>query len=411
MAAKTKLELTWIGKENRPRLEPRILVEEPEFSHHASGRREGDIFDNVLIHGDNLLALRALESTHPEAIQAIYIDPPFNTGEAFEHYEDGVEHSLWLTLMRDRLSILHKLLHQTGTLFVHIDDNELAYLVAVADEIFGRKNRIAINSFKQSSVSGPKSRNPGVISIASYVIIYAKDKSSWKNHNTYRGIGRDARYNQFIRNFDDDYRNWQFIPLTAGVEQLSMKAFKKWEAEAGKNFEKEMESFVIRNRERVVQLVSVADKDVNADAREALSRSRHSGVVECSPRDNLDDYYFFNGKQIAFYKNKVREINGSLTTAERVSNIWDDLLSNNVHKEGNVRLPNGKKPEALLRRCISMSTDPGDLVLDSFLGSGTTCAVAHKMGRRWIGIELGAHAKTHCYPRLKSVVDGEDRSG
>jgi len=411
MAAKPKLELTWIGKNNRARLEPRIFIEEPEFSHYSSSRREGDIFENMLIHGDNLLALKALESTHSEAVQAVYIDPPFNTGEAFEHYDDGVEHSLWLTLMRDRLEILHKLLKPSGTMFVHIDDNELAYLITVADEIFGRKNRISICSFKQSSVSGPKSRNPGVISIASYIVIYAKDKPKWKNHNTYRAIGRDVRYGQFIRNYEENFRDWEFIPLSSGVEQITGKSFKVWESSSGKNFERDMERFVIANRHRIVQLVSVADKDVNADAREALSNSRTSGKVECSARVDLDDYYFFNGKQIVFYKNKVRNIDGNLTTVERVSNIWDDLLSNNVHKEGGVRLPNGKKPEALIRRCLMMSTDPGDLVLDSFLGSGTTCAVAHKMKRRWIGIELRDHAKTHCATRLESVVNGTDTSG
>ena len=411
MAAKTKLELTWLGKDSRPRLEPRILIEEPEFSYHAKARRDGDVFDNMLIHGDNLLALKALEDSYKESVQAIYIDPPFNTGEAFEHYDDGVEHSLWLSLMRDRIEILHKLLKPSGTFFVHIDDNELAYLIAVSDEIFGRKNRIAVLSFKQSSVSGPKARNPGVISIGSYLIIYAKNKSLWKNFNTYRATERDSRYSQFIENFEENFANWRFVPLSSGIEKLSGKPFKQWEREVGKNFEREMEKFVIENRHRVVQIVSVADKDVNAEARVALQKSRSSGVVEKSPRKDLEDYYFFNGKQVAFYKSKVRKIDGALTTAERVSNIWDDLLSNNVHKEGGVRLPNGKKPEALLRRCLMMSTEPGDLVLDSFLGSGTTCAVAHKMRRRWIGIELRDHAKTHCVPRLAAIIDGEDQSG
>lgn len=168
---------------------------------------------------------------------------------------------------------------------------------------------------------------------------------------------------------------------------------------------------MLQNRQRVVQLVSVADKDVNASAREALQRSRTSGQVECSPREDLEDYYFFNGKQIAFYKNKCREIDGQLTTCERVSNLWDDLLSNNVHKEGGVRLRKGKKPEALIKRCLEISTEPGDLVLDSFLGSGTTAAVAHKMRRQWIGVEIGEQADTHCAYRLTRVVDGQDNDG
>lgn len=408
---KTKLELTWPGKEERPRLEPRILLEHPDRSHHAAVKGEGDLFDNMLIKGDNLLALKALEASWASCVQCIYIDPPFNTGEAFEHYDDGLEHSMWLDLMYKRLRLLKELLHPSGTIFIHIDDNELGYLIAICDEIFGRKNRISVVSFKQSSVSGPKARNPGVVSIGSFILIYARDKSQWRNNNVYRAISRDVRYGQFIDNYESGYQSWKFIPLSRGVEIVTGVPYKAWEASAGKNLDKKLEDFVIRERHRVVQLVSVADKDVNEDARDKLRLSRDSDGVFCSPRDLADDYYFFNGKQIAFYKNKVRSVDGNLVTAERISNIWDDLLSNNVHKEGGVRLPNGKKPEALLKRCLELSTKEGDLVLDSFLGSGTTAAVAHKMRRRWIGIELGKQAEELCLPRLKGVVDGNDRDG
>lgn len=155
MAKKGKLELTWVGKEISPRLEPRILIEDPDKSHHAAIRHsDDDFFDNILIKGDNLLALKALEQEYSGRVQAIYIDPPFNTGEAFENYDDGLEHSYWLDLMHQRLQILRELLHKSGTLFVHIDDNELGYLIAVCDEIFGRSNRVSISTFKQSSVSG-----------------------------------------------------------------------------------------------------------------------------------------------------------------------------------------------------------------------------------------------------------------
>ena len=133
---KTRLELTWIGKENRPRLEPRILLEDPELSYSAKHRvSDEDLHDNMLIHGDNLLALKALEQRFAGKVKCVYIDPPFNTGQAFENYEDGVEHSLWLSLIRDRLQLIHTLLAPDGTLFVHIDDNEVAYLIVVLDEI------------------------------------------------------------------------------------------------------------------------------------------------------------------------------------------------------------------------------------------------------------------------------------
>jgi adenine-specific DNA-methyltransferase len=409
MTKKTKLELIWPGKDERPRLEPRILIEHPEMS-YASRDGEGTR-DNILIKGDNLLALKALQAEWSGAVQMVYIDPPFNTGEAFDDYDDGMEHSLWLDLMKRRLELLKDLLHASGTIFIHIDDNELGYLIAVADEIFGRRNRISVVSFKQSSVSGPKARNPGVVSIGNFVLVYARDKQKWKHKNVYRAIPRDPRYNQYIENYDDDYSEWRFIPLSRAIENSVGKPYREWERDAGRTVEKKIEDFVLRERHRVVQLVSVADADVNADARKELAASRRDPGVFCSPRDNAEDYYFQGGKQVAFYKNKVREIDGVLTTAERISNIWDDLLSNNVHKEGGVRLRNGKKPEALIKRCLELSTDVGDVVLDSFLGSGTTAAVAQKMRRRWIGVELGEQAATLCLPRLRRVVDGSDQDG
>src|SRR6266446_7684742 len=141
MNKKQKLELTWIGKENRPRLEPRILLEDPEKSYHAAQRvTDHDRFDNRLIFGDNLLALKALEQEFAGKIKCIYIDPPYNTGNAFEHYDDSVEHSLWLSLMRDRLELLRRLLHPKGFLCCHIDDSEGHYLKVLLDEVFGRTN-------------------------------------------------------------------------------------------------------------------------------------------------------------------------------------------------------------------------------------------------------------------------------
>ena len=137
-----RLELTWIGKDERPRLEPRILIEDAALSHHAAGRGPGDIFDNLLIQGDNLLALKALEQDYAGKVKCIYIDPPFNTGAAIEHYDDGLEHSVWLNLMLDRLRLLHTMLSDDGAMFVHLDDNEVDYCKAVLDELFQRHNFI-----------------------------------------------------------------------------------------------------------------------------------------------------------------------------------------------------------------------------------------------------------------------------
>lgn len=410
---KQRLELTWIGKDERPRLEPRILLEEDDKSYHAKARvTDHDIFDNLLIQGDNLLALKAIEQEFEGRIQAIYIDPPFNTGEALDNYDDGIEHSLWLDLMHKRLLILHRLLHASGTIFVHIDDNELGYLIALMDEVFGRNNRVAVVTFKQSSVSGPKARNPGVVSIANYLLIYTKNKMSWKNTNVYRPIERDSRYSKFIDNLEASPREWRFTSLKDAFCRSHGVTERELDCKFGARLEMYLEKFVLEHSDRVVRTARVADHDVNEDAREALRRSREEpNIVQHSSREGLDDFFFINGEQIAFYRNKARNIDGRYATSERISNLWDDILSNNLHKEGGVSFKKGKKPEALIKRCLELATSPGDLVLDSFLGSGTTAAVAHKMRRRWIGIELGEQALTHVVPRMRAVIDGDDRSG
>jgi adenine-specific DNA-methyltransferase len=215
MSNKQKLELTWVGKENRPRLEPRILIENSAKSYHAAERfTDNDIFDNVLIHGDNLLALKALEAEYAGKVKCVYIDPPFNTQQAFEHYDDGLEHSLWLSLIRDRIEIIHRLMASNGTMFIHIDDNELAYLTVITDEIFGRRNRISIATFKQGAATGHKSINPGLVSTSNFILIYAKDKSAWKPNRVFTArFERDKRYGQFIVNVSDPFADWRFCTL------------------------------------------------------------------------------------------------------------------------------------------------------------------------------------------------------
>ena len=266
---KQKLELTWIGKENRPRLEPRILLEDPEKSYHAPHRvTDKDIFDNRLIFGDNLLALKALEQEFAGKIKCIYIDPPFNTQQAFEHYDDGIEHSIWLTLMRDRIEILHSLLSVDGTFFIHIDDNELGYLIALADEIFGRKNRAYIVTFKQSSVSGPKSINPGLVTTSSFILVYAKDKSLWSPKKVYVSTKRDDRYSKYIENFQSQYSDWRLITLRqalANAEGITIRDLAtKYSKEA---LEERLEEFVLSAPDRVVRTARVAPKDIAETCR------------------------------------------------------------------------------------------------------------------------------------------------
>lgn len=412
MTKKTKLELTWIGKDQRPRLEPRVLLEDPEKSYHAQHKvTDNDQFDNRLIYGDNLLALKALEQEFAGKIKCIYIDPPFNTGQAFENYDDGLEHSIWLGLMHQRLSLLHRLLRQDGTLFVHIDDNQLGYLIVILDEIFGRNNRLYVVTFKQGSATGHKAINPGCVSTSNFVLIYAKDKSHWTPNRVFTERGRDTRYNQFLLNPHDDYRKWQTTTLTlayAKSEGIS-------EAEARKIARQcpgQLDEFVVNHAENVIRLARPDYNGVSAAARELIDESReHPDEVYHLERDSHSDIYLKGGERFLFYKGKMQDIDGRNVTAEPLTTIWDDILSNNLHKEGGVRFPKGKKPEHLVKRVLELCTEPNDWVLDSFAGSGTTGAVAHKMGRRWIMIELGEHCHTHIIPRLKRVVSGENDSG
>jgi adenine-specific DNA-methyltransferase len=173
MTAKQKLELTWIGKEHRPNLEPRILLEDPEKSYHAAHRvTENDCFDNRLIFGDNLLALKALEAEFAGKVKCVFIDPPYNTGSAFIHYDDGLEHSIWLSMMRDRLEIIRKLLSDDGSLWITIDDNEVHYLKILCDEIFGRE--CFVTSFIWKKVDSPNDNKVPITPDHEYILCFNK---------------------------------------------------------------------------------------------------------------------------------------------------------------------------------------------------------------------------------------------
>lgn len=199
--AKTKLELTWIGKENRPKLEPRILLEDLEKSYHAPHRvTDHDIFDNRLIFGDNLLALKALEQELLGKIKCIYIDPPYNTGSAFEHYDDGVEHSIWLSLMRDRMEIMNRLLAEDGSLWVSLDDNENHYFKVMMDEVFGRQNFVATIIWQKVFTVKNSARH--FSDMHDYIVVYAKDATKWQRNLLPRSEELDSTYS----NPDNDPR-------------------------------------------------------------------------------------------------------------------------------------------------------------------------------------------------------------
>ena len=355
--SKQKLELTWIGKEKRPKLEPRILLEVPEKSYHAKHRvTESDIFDNRLIFGDNLLALKALEQEFSGKVKCVYIDPPFNTQQAFEHYDDGYEHSIWLGLIRDRAEAIRRLMSDDGTLFVHIDDNELGYLIVLLDEVFGRANRVSVVSFKQGSATGHKSINPGVVSTTNFILIYAKNKSAWAPNRVFTARAeRDKRYGQFIENFDEPYATWRFTTLTKAFAHslgVSEKGIKKT---LGDEYEELLSDFVMKHAQQVVRLARPDYNAVSSEARGMIDQSKEQpDTVLLLERESHSNMYFTNGERILFYSDKLKLIDGQYVAGEPLTSLWDDILSNNLHNEGGVEFPKGKKPEALIKRCFDL---------------------------------------------------------
>lgn len=389
---KIKLELTWIGKENRPKLEPRILLEDREKSHHAPHRfTEHDIFDNRLIFGDNLLALKALEQEFANQIKCIYIDPPYNTGSAFAEYEDGLEHSLWLSMMSTRIELLHKLLSKSGSLWIQLDDNESHYCKAMLDEIFGRPQFIANVIWNKSYAV--RSNADFFSTSHEHLLVYCKDRASFR----IKGFSRTAEHEARFKNPDNDPRGpWQSVAFTISLVGGAR----------GRQFAKTGQS------ENIYEVTSPSGKTFLPPPNRCWARS--PGGFESLNRDQRL-YWGADGDRAPRLKMFLSESKDEVLP----TTLWADGEIFGFNQDGvrEVReLDLGEtfstpKPERLIEKVIHVSTDPGDLVLDSFLGSGTTAAVAHKMKRRWIGVEVGRQALTLCAPRLRKVIDGLDEGG
>jgi len=411
-----RLELTWIGKEDRPRLEPRILLEDSAQSYRSAVKHsENDLFDNRLIHGDNLLALKALEQEFAGRIKCIYIDPPFNTGQAFPEYNDGVEHSLWLSLMAVRLRHLHALLADNGALFVEIDDTESSYLQILLDEVFGRRNRILTVTVKRSAATGHKAINPTPVNVTEYIHIYAKDKASWRYKPTWVPRGDyDKAYKTRLVNPTAPFAEWTFEPLAAHVAAIcgfdDTRSAKRQLGAAG--FEAKFVEYALGHPSEVVRFAQPDYKAVSKAAQALIDQSKaRPGEVLRLEREGYSDMYFVDGNRVLFLVDKVEGEGNEAALVEPLTNWWDDIPWQGIAAEGGVTFPKNKKPEKLVKRILDMCTEPGDWVLDSVAGSGTTGAVAHKMRRRWIMVELGEHCESLIVPRMKHVIDGTDSTG
>ncbi|HBE77677.1 MAG TPA: site-specific DNA-methyltransferase [Firmicutes bacterium] len=372
-----RLELTWVGKENQPKLEPRILIEDPEKSY--GDKNTG----NMLIFGDNLLALKALEQDFAGKIKCIYIDPPYNTGNAFEHYDDGLEHSKWLNLMKPRIEMLRRLLNSEGSIWISIDDDECHYLKVMCDEIFGRNNFIG-NVIWQKKFS-PQNDAKWLSDMHDHILVYCKNDLIWKPNR----LEVASKTSSKRINIDNDPRGeWISVDYTCNKNK----------------FERPNLYYPITNPNTEEEIWP------KETAVWRFSKERHL--------ENENQNLVYWGKE---GKNKVPRFKNFKAISKEgqiPSTIWlHTEVGNNQEARKESLLFNSlspfstPKPERLIQRILQIASNPGDLVLDSFLGSGTTAAVAHKMGRRWIGIELGEHCHTHCIPRLKKVCDGTDQGG
>ena len=371
--ANNKLELTWIGKDIQPKLEPRILIEDPDKSY---GDRNTE---NMLIHGDNLLALKALEQEFTGRVKCIFIDPPYNTGSAFTHYDDGLEHSLWLTMMRNRLEILRRLLATDGSIWITIDDNEAHYLKVLCDEVFGRGNFIA--SIAWQKVYTSKNSAKYFSAMHDYVLVYTVNKEKWNLNQLPRSDKQDKAYN----NPDNDPRGpWKSTPLHArnyysqGSYEVKSPSGNVFSPPPGRYWAVSIESFINLQYDGRIWW----GKDGTG------TPNKKSFLTEVKQGVSPSTMWFYDEA-------------GHNAEAKNETNALE--LNEDVFIT--------PKPEKLINRILTIATNSGDWVLDSFAGSGTTGAVAHKMGRKWIMVELGDHCHTHIQPRLQKVCDGTDQGG
>ena len=366
--------LEWLNKgeatEITKNLPYRILKANPELSY-------GEKSENMIIKGDNLEALQALLPYYKGQVKCIYIDPPYNTGNAFEHYDDNIEHSKWLSLIYPRLELLRELLSEDGSIWISIDDDECHYLKVVCDEVFGRRN--FVNNIIWEKKYAPSNDAKWLSDSHDHILCYAKNKNIWRPNL----LPRSDKQNKYYRYDDNDGRGlWR-------SDNVLVKSFSKSGV------------FGITNPNTGVEYFPPEGSCYRFNeetAKRYLSENRF--------------YFGKDGKgapQLKRFLSEVKQGVTSLTIWKR-EDVGDNQEAKTEAKEFNsVDKFATPKPEKLVERILTLATNEGDLVLDSFLGSGTTCAVAQKMSRRYIGIEMGEHAITHCVPRMKAVINGEQQ--
>ncbi len=410
-------------------LDPKVLVDVKR--HSCDGIVSVNTFDekdNLIVKGNNLLALSSLLKRYEGKIKCIYIDPPYyfcnDKPEDTFGYNSNFKLSTWLVFMKNRLEIAKRLLSDDGAIFVQISDDGVGELHVLMKEIFNtptENNFINKITVKTKSPSGFASVNPGVFETAEYILAFAKNKKKWTYNRIYVESNYDSNYNMVVLNKYDSPENWIFSNINVEVAKEfgytnkteALKGLVKSgidESYVKEIFDKAVENYAKTHAESVFRYAAIPNKAGSevVNAREQSKADRNKVFVVT--RDNHYTVYVHNGNEIAFYSNKIKTIDGEKKPSMLLSNIWTDTPYEGISNEGGVVLKGGKKPEKLIKRIIEMSTNKGDLVLDFFLGSGTTCSVAHKIGRRYIGIDQLDYGENDSITRLDSVIAG-DQSG
>jgi adenine-specific DNA-methyltransferase len=376
----------------------------PGFARDASRSYGDSCSDNALVHGENLDAMRRLARAGFAArFRCVYLDPPFNTGRRFIEYYDAQTPEAWRTMMRERLEVARALLADDGAITVEIDDTELGALQMAMDEVFGREQRVSTITVVRSAATGHKAVNRGPVNVTDFLLVYAKDRASWRCNPLMRERKHyDEAYGTWLENPLDPPERWRFTTLMGHVQSVL----------GGRPKRADLERYAVEHAEHVVRFAQPRYEAVSREAQALIDRSRREPKrVLRLKRAGHKDLVLRGGNRVLMLADKVVRRGRRHVLVEPLTNVWDDVPFQGIAREGSARFIRNKKPEKLLARIIAMSTDPGDWVLDAFLGSGTTAAVAHKTGRRWIGIERGEHVDALCIPRLRRVVDGLDPTG
>jgi len=367
------------------------------------------ITDNLFIRGNNLLALYSLKEEFKGKVKLVYIDPPYNTGNDDFKYNDNFNHSTWLTFVRNRLCIAKELIKSDGCIFVHIDHHEVGYLNLLMDEVFGKTNKVQLISVRTASPAGFKTVNPGPIDVTEYIFFYTKNKSEFKFRKGYVPVGYNKNYNLVVER-SEDVQNWKFYPIKDKVlENVGLKSEKEGRAKFGDAwkamFPALIEDYAFKNAENVV---SVRDPhNPTETVKELMVKSKEFPYPLEHKRTDGTSIYLYKGGSLAFYSSKIKTLDGKPQVTELLTDFWSHISWAGIAKEGGIKLKNGKKPEKLLKQIFDLVCTADDIILDYHLGSGTTAAVAHKMGFQYIGVEQLDYKMNDPVVRLENVIHGD----